>query len=90
MFLSISLTLRTIKLEGGIIYVHVIGRPVIIINDLGIARELMEKRGAVYSDRPPLILISQMLDQLPIPYGDLASFSIFQDGLGQGSRIQKI
>lgn len=59
----------------------------IIINDLGIARELMEKRGALYSDRPPLIMISQMLDQLPFSSGDPASFFTFQDGLGQGSRI---
>ena len=46
----------------------------IVINDLKTARELMDKRGAIYSDRPRLVLFCEMMgwDKILafLPYGD--------------------
>ena len=49
---------------GGLIYVNVLGKPMVIINKLEIARELLDKRGANYSDRPRLVLLCEMYVQL--------------------------
>lgn len=40
---------------GDLIYIHIFGRPMIICNTFEIAKELMDKRGANYSDRPPIM-----------------------------------
>ncbi|KAL5530920.1 hypothetical protein ACEPAG_3796 [Sanghuangporus baumii] len=61
------------KLFGDIIYLTVLGRPVIILNKFEDARELMDRRGALYSDRPPMTYIVDMLKvRSPtfMPYGD--------------------
>lgn len=46
----------------------------IIINELRVARELMDKRGAIYSDRPRFVLFCEMMGWNTIlaflPYGD--------------------
>ena len=45
---------------GGIIYLNVLGKSMIVINDLKVARDLMDKRGSIYSDRPRLVLFCEM------------------------------
>ncbi len=40
---------------GEIVYVHALGKPMVILNSASVARELLEKRGANYSDRPRLV-----------------------------------
>ena len=35
-------------------YIHFFGRPAIVCNTFDVAKELLEKRGLNYSDRPPL------------------------------------
>lgn len=45
---------------GEIVYVHVLGRPMIILNSFDAAKELLEKRGVNYSDRPRLVFIQEM------------------------------
>ncbi|PPQ74860.1 hypothetical protein CVT24_002899 [Panaeolus cyanescens] len=42
------------RIYGDIIHVDVSGRPIIIINSLKIAQELLDKRSTIYSDRPRL------------------------------------
>lgn len=37
---------------GDLIYFKVLGQSILVINSLGVANELMEKRGNVYSGRP--------------------------------------
>ena len=37
---------------GGIMSVNALGQPIVILNSAKIARDLLEKRGALYSDRP--------------------------------------
>lgn len=46
--------------SGGLIYIHVFGTPMIIINDLAVARELLDKRSSIYSDRPRYVLFCEM------------------------------
>lgn len=41
-----------------------LGRPVIILNKFEHARELMEKRSSTYSDRPRMVYIVEMYDNL--------------------------
>jgi Cytochrome P450 len=37
---------------GGLIYYEVLGQPFLIVNSLEVAKELMDKRGNIYSGRP--------------------------------------
>ena len=46
--------------EGDIVYVHVLGKPIVILNSIDAAKELLEKRGVNYSDRPRLVFIQEM------------------------------
>ena len=39
---------------------RVLGRPVIVINSLKAAKELMDKKGAIYSDRPRMVLFQEL------------------------------
>lgn len=45
---------------GNIIYLSVFGRPIIVINSVEDARELLDKRGALYSERPPTPLMGEL------------------------------
>lgn len=47
-------------LLGNIVYAKLLNRPMVIINSLDVARDLMEKRGAIYSDRPRFVLLNEM------------------------------
>ena len=46
---------------GNTIYVHFLGKELIILGSLSAAKELLDKRGATYSDRPRLVLYQEML-----------------------------
>ncbi|KAH8093136.1 cytochrome P450 [Cristinia sonorae] len=46
---------------GDIVFAKLFHSPVIIVNSLDVARELMEKRGGNYNDRPPFILLSELM-----------------------------
>ena len=46
--------------SGNIIYLSVLGRPIIVINSIEDARELLDKRGVTYSERPPTPLMSDL------------------------------
>ncbi|KAI0027606.1 cytochrome P450 monooxygenase [Vararia minispora EC-137] len=61
------------KVYGDVIYTQVLGRSMIILNSLKAARDLLEKRSAIYSCRPRLVLICEMmgwhLSLVHMPYG---------------------
>ncbi|KAJ7130793.1 putative monooxygenase [Mycena crocata] len=44
------------KTYGSIVYVDVIGTPMVILNSQKIARDLLDQRSAIYSDRPNLVM----------------------------------
>lgn len=41
-------------------YMNVLGSPVVVLNKFEHARELMDRRGAIYSDRPRMVYIVEM------------------------------
>ncbi|KAH9917082.1 cytochrome P450 monooxygenase [Fomitopsis serialis] len=56
------------KLYGDVIFVRMFSRPTLIVNSRTAVRELLVKRSGKYSDRPPSILMSELLgwrDALP-------------------------
>jgi len=42
--------------DSDILYLNVLGRPIIVINSTKVAHELLDKRGANYADRPRFVL----------------------------------
>jgi hypothetical protein len=48
------------KAYGDIVYVNVLGKPMIILGSVSAARELMEARGANYSDRPRIVMHGEL------------------------------
>ncbi|OSD03860.1 cytochrome P450 [Trametes coccinea BRFM310] len=62
------------KTYGDVVYVKFFNRPTLILNSVEAARDLLDKRSAKYSDRPRMVLFTEMIGQetsLPsIGYGD--------------------
>ncbi|KAI0056133.1 cytochrome P450 [Artomyces pyxidatus] len=60
---------------GEIMYLRVPGTSVLILNSLRVAADLMDRRATIYSDRPHLILASEIytggLELALAPYGDV-------------------
>ena len=46
--------------KGGLNYVTVIGRPLIVLNSFQVARNLLEKRSGIYSGRPRLVMMAEL------------------------------
>jgi hypothetical protein len=51
----------------------------VVLSSLQATRDLLERRGAIYSDRPRFVLLSEMCVMLPLSYRQLTPF---QDGVG--------
>jgi len=49
-----------ISVKGDINYLSVFNKSLLILNSLSAAKDLLEKRGAIYSSRPRLVMISEM------------------------------
>ncbi|KAJ3568619.1 hypothetical protein NP233_g5596 [Leucocoprinus birnbaumii] len=56
------------KLGSKILYLEALGQSMLIINDISIAQELLEKRSTVYSSRPGIPMLNQVVG-LPIYFG---------------------
>ncbi|KAL5532016.1 hypothetical protein ACEPAF_5580 [Sanghuangporus sanghuang] len=48
------------KLYGPVAFAEVLGRPMIIINSITVARDLMERKGASFSDRPEIPVLEMI------------------------------
>ncbi|KAF8064434.1 cytochrome P450 [Lyophyllum atratum] len=48
------------KTYGDVMYLHVLGRPIIVLNSVEAAVDLLDKRSANYSDRPRFVLFELM------------------------------
>ncbi|KAJ8508820.1 hypothetical protein ONZ45_g8943 [Pleurotus djamor] len=46
---------------GDVIYISLLGKELIILNTLQAARDLLEKRSAIYSDRPRSVLLEDLM-----------------------------
>ncbi|KAI0655715.1 cytochrome P450 [Cubamyces menziesii] len=49
------------KLYGDVVYAKLFQRPVVVLNSLRAAQDLLEKKSSKYSDRPRLILLSELM-----------------------------
>ncbi|KZT03180.1 cytochrome P450 [Laetiporus sulphureus 93-53] len=63
------------KKFGDVIYIRTLWKHTVVLNSVRAARELLEKRGSTYSDRPHFVLISELIEafepHLPLmPYGE--------------------
>jgi hypothetical protein len=53
---SVSAVRLSLSLAGDVMYLEVLGNPIIVLNTEQVAAELLNKRSAIYSDRPQFIL----------------------------------
>ncbi|XP_006455052.1 hypothetical protein AGABI2DRAFT_209318 [Agaricus bisporus var. bisporus H97] len=62
------------KLGAKFLYYEVFNQPIIVINDVQVAQELLEKRSAIYSSRPQVRILSEGIGMnrffAIMPYGD--------------------
>ncbi|KAF9817390.1 hypothetical protein IEO21_03444 [Rhodonia placenta] len=62
------------NIYGDVVYAQLFQQPLVIIGSLRAAQELMEKRGAIYSDRPRFVLLQEIYGLKPmtslIRFGD--------------------
>ncbi|KAF9649726.1 cytochrome P450 [Thelephora ganbajun] len=49
------------KKYGDVNYATLIGQPYIVLNSYQAARDLLEKRSGIYSNRPPMVMLSEMM-----------------------------
>ena len=47
-------------LAGNVVYVHVFGQGLVFLNTFEAASDLLEKQGAIYSDKPPLVMAGEL------------------------------
>lgn len=52
--------LKPCILLGDVVYAHLLGKDVVILNSMQAARDLLEKRSAIYSDRPRFVLLTEL------------------------------
>ncbi|KAJ7797225.1 cytochrome P450 [Mycena olivaceomarginata] len=62
------------KTYGPVVYLHIAGQPIIILNTPMAAADLLDRRASLYSDRPPNIVASELMTD-----GLLAVFSRYGD-----------
>lgn len=48
------------RLPGDLIYLENLGKPMLIINSYEIAVELLERRSAIYSSRPHIVMLQDL------------------------------
>ncbi|KZT03181.1 cytochrome P450 [Laetiporus sulphureus 93-53] len=63
------------NIYGDVIYVRVLQKHIVILNSARAARDLLEKRGAMYSDRPRFVLFNELIESFKpnmalLSYGD--------------------
>jgi cytochrome P450 len=46
---------------GPLMHLNVLGQPIVVVNDIKIATELLEKRSNIYSDRPSMRMAGEMV-----------------------------
>uniref|UniRef100_A0A8H8CJB8 Cytochrome P450 n=1 Tax=Psilocybe cubensis TaxID=181762 RepID=A0A8H8CJB8_PSICU len=46
---------------GDIVHISVFGQPMLVLNSLQAARDLLDRRSSIYSDRPRFVLLSELM-----------------------------
>ena len=60
-FLSSLIPYRSLSLPGDLIYLNAAGQPVVVINSPKVGVALLDRRAAIYSDRPRNIVASDIM-----------------------------
>ncbi|KAI0640913.1 cytochrome P450 [Trametes meyenii] len=82
------------KKYGGIVYFKIFGTDTILLSSIEAARSLLDKRSSKYSDRPRMVLLTEMIGQeasLPAtPYGEILRKrrKWLYDGVGNKAKLQ--
>ncbi|KAH9849837.1 cytochrome P450 [Lenzites betulinus] len=61
------------KKHGDLVYFNVLQTPILLLNTIEVAKDLLDKRSSNYSDRPRMTLQNELLEATTlgsIPYGD--------------------
>ena len=58
--LSFLLKFTRSLIPGTVIHIHAFGKPMIILNSYEAAKDLLDRRGAIYADRPRLVLLQEL------------------------------
>jgi len=62
------------RLGSKIMYLEALGRPILVVNDLKMAKDLLEKRSGLYSSRPSMPMLADVIKLegffALLPYGD--------------------
>jgi hypothetical protein len=45
---------------GDVVYIEALGQKIVILGSLAVVNDLMEKRGAMYSDRPSTVMLNEL------------------------------
>lgn len=53
--------------QGDVNYVTVVGKPIIVLNSYQAAKDLLEKRGGIYSSRPRMVMLGELYVASDIP-----------------------
>ena len=56
----VILPLKLTDCIGDVVYTTICGQPIIVLNSIDAARDLLDKRSANYSDRPRLVVFNEM------------------------------
>ncbi|TFK95438.1 cytochrome P450 [Pterulicium gracile] len=65
---------------GDVTYLHIFGQGLVFLNTSKAAFDLMERKGSIYSDRPPLVMVTELCGCT-----DMVAFTRY----GTGSRSQR-
>lgn len=49
------------KQYGDVVYINLLGQPMLILNSLEACQDLLDKRSAKYSDRPRLVMVNELM-----------------------------
>ena len=60
---------------GDLFYLNAAGQPIVILNSRKVCVDLLERRAAIYSDRPPNVVVSDLMCN-----GLLMPFARYGDG----------
>ncbi|KAI0917772.1 hypothetical protein AcV7_007098 [Taiwanofungus camphoratus] len=89
------------KIYGEIVQLDVFGQPIVILNSTKVAKDLLDKRSLIYSDRPRMVMAGELAGYGEVfvaqPYGDkwrkqrkLVSQHFGQAIISQYSQVQEM
>ncbi|ETW78665.1 hypothetical protein HETIRDRAFT_419909 [Heterobasidion irregulare TC 32-1] len=70
------------KQYGDIVYTHVFGKGIIFLNSIDVVDDLMDKRAALYSDKPRLIMVNDLVGA-----GNMVVFTNYGDRARRQRRL---